>query len=122
VIVTRAGRFVLFVTTLFIVIAWPPQQGRSLAMKTVNWLVDPGGTLPVLPPQLGFGMGDDVRAVEERDEQVRRFDEAYDQGPWMRARLQLKVANDPFDKTTTRQLLLVFGVVVLFATLRVRST
>jgi hypothetical protein len=119
--VSRAGRIVLFATALLIVAAWPPQTGRSLLMKTINWAVDPGGTLPVLPPQLGFGMGDDVRAVEERDEQVRRYDEAYDQGQWTRTRLRLKVAGDPFDKTTVRQLLLVVGVIVAFLAVRARS-
>jgi hypothetical protein len=118
--ITRARRLVLFVTALLIVAAWPPQEGRSLMMKAVNRAVDPAGTLPVLPPQLGFGMGDDVQAVEERDEQVRRFDEAYDEGPLTRMRLRLKVAVDPFEKTTTRQLLLVGGLVVAFVTLGIR--
>jgi hypothetical protein len=68
----------------------------------------------VLPPQLGFGMGDDVQAVEERDEQVRRYDAAYDEGAITRLRLRVKVAGDPFEKTTTRQLLLVAGLVVAF--------
>ena len=116
--VSGAGRMILFATALLIVAVWPPQNGRSLLMKTINWAVDPAGTLPVLPPQLGFGMGDDVRAVEERDEQVRRYDEAYDEGQWMRTRLRLKVAGDPFDKTTVRQLLLVVGVIVAFVAVR----
>ena len=119
--ITRAGRLLLFASTLLIVCAWPPQDGRSLLMKVVNRAADPAGVLPVLPPQLGFGMGDDVRAVEERDEQVRRFDDAYDQGPWMRMRLRMKVASDPFERTTTRQLLLVAGVVVAFLTIRPRQ-
>ncbi len=116
--ITPAGRVTLFVTALIVVLLWPPQEGRSLVMKAVNRAVDPGGTLPVLPPPLGFGLGDDVRAVEEHDEQVRRYDEAYDQGAWMRTRLRLKVARDPFEKSTVRQLLLVAGIVVAFFVFR----
>jgi hypothetical protein len=36
----------------------------------------------------------------------------------MRMRLQLKVAEDPFDRTTERQLLLVVGAVVVFGAVR----
>jgi hypothetical protein len=115
---TPAARWLLFLTALFIVAAWPPQTGRSLLVKGVNWAADPSGTLPALPPQLGFGLGDDVRAVEERDALVRRYDDALAQGEWMRTRLKLKEAHDPFDPVTTRQLLLVVGVVVAFIAVR----
>jgi len=115
---TRAGSWILFLAVLFIVIAWPPAQGRSLMVKAVNRAVDPADALPVLPPQLGFGLSDDVQAVEMRDEIVRRYDQMYALGGVTRARMQLKVADDPFDPSTERQLLLVFGVVVAFLTLR----
>jgi len=115
---TRAGSWILFLDVLFIVIAWPPAQGRSLMVKAVNRAVDPADALPVLPPQLGFGLSDDVQAVEMRDEIVRRYDQMYALGGVTRARMQLKVADDPFDPSTERQLLLVFGVVVAFLTLR----
>ncbi len=110
--------WILFVTALGIVAAWPPDRGRSLLLKTVNWAVDPGNTLPVLPPQLGFGLSDDVREVEERDAVVRRYDEMYDRDAMTRRRMDLKVAKDPFNPSTERQWLLVVGVVVAFATLR----
>ena len=38
-------------TFLAIVVAWPPENDKSLLMKTVNWAADPGNTLPTLPPQ-----------------------------------------------------------------------
>jgi len=101
-----------------IVIAWPPAQGRSLIVKAVNLAVDPADSLPVLPPQLDFGLSDDVQAVEMRDEIVRRYDAMYSLGGMTRVRMRLKVAEDPFDAATERQLLLVFGVVVAFLTLR----
>ncbi len=113
-----ARSWVLFVSALLIVAAWPPEKGRSLLVKTLNWAVDPGDNLPVLPAQLGFGAGDDVRAVEARDEEVRRYDQYLARGGFARTRLQLKVAADPFDPVTERQLLLVAGVIVAFLVLR----
>ena len=62
--------WMLAVVTLLIVCAWPPQDDRSLAMKIVNWAVDPDGTLPVLPDPLALGHGDDPDAVAEHDVQV----------------------------------------------------
>jgi len=97
----------LFGVILFVILAWPPEGDRSLIAKFVNWAVDPAGELPVLPPQLGYGLGDNPVAVEERDAQVRRYDDLYNQGGWTRKRLELKVAGDPLPRGTTRQLLLV---------------
>lgn len=116
--VSGARGWILFLTALAIVAAWPPDRGRSLLVKTVNWVVDPMDTLPVLPPQLGFGLSDDVRAVEERDAIVRHYDDMYDRDAMTRRRMDLKVATDPFNASTERQWLLVVGVVVAFATLR----
>ena len=115
---TRGGLWVLFVTALLMVVAWPPRDERSVAIKLVNWAVDPSGVLPILPPQLGYGLSDDPHAVEERDAIVRQYDELYARGGITRARLQLKVAGDPFNRATERQALLLLGVVVLFLTLR----
>lgn len=116
--VTRKGPWVLLLTALLIVAAWPPDKDRSLVVKALNWLVDPADSLPVLPPQLGFGLSDDPQAVELRDEMVRRYDELFNRDALTRTRLELKVAEDPFNPTTERQLLLVFGIVVAFLTLK----
>lgn len=118
--ISGVRRWVLFLTALGIVVAWPPDRGRSLLVKTVNWAVDPMDTLPVLPPQLGFGVSDDVRAVEERDAMVRHYDDMYDRDAMTRRRMDLKVARDPFAPSTERQWLLVVGVVVAFLALRGR--
>ena len=114
----RTGWWVLLAVALIIVGAWPPERDSSLALKLVNWAVDPFDRLPVLPPQLGFGVSDDYLAVEAHDAQVRRYDAMYNSGGWTRTRLQLKVATDPFNPSTERQLLLAFGVVVVFAVWR----
>lgn len=115
---TRAGWRLLFATAIFLIAAWPPDRDRSLLLKLTNWAVDPGNRLPVLPAQLGYGMGDDLQAVEEHDAQVRLYDHMYAEGGLTRARLQLKVARDPFNPSTERQVLLLIGVVVGFLTIR----
>jgi hypothetical protein len=103
---------------LLVIGVWPPDNDKSLAVKLVNWMVDPLGALPVLPTQLGYGMGDDPQAVEERDAEVRRYDDLYNRGGWTRRRLELKVAADPLNPSTERQLLLAMAAVVLFGVWR----
>ena len=61
-------------------------------MKFVNWVVDPRGELPVLPPQLELGLGDDPDAVAEHDAVTQHYDMLYSRGGWTRRRLELKVA------------------------------
>jgi hypothetical protein len=107
---TSAQWWSLAIVALLIVAAWPPRDDRSLATKFVNWAVDPFDALPVLPPQLGLGVGDDLDAVNARDAIVRYYDELYLQGGWTRRRLLLKVADDPLRPSTARQLLTGLGV------------
>ncbi len=104
----------LLIVALLIVGAWPPADDRSLALKFVNWAVDPGDRLPTLPPPYGPGEGDDLEAVNAHDLQTRTYDELYDRGGWTRLRLELKVAGDPFNPATERQLLVAIGVVAGF--------
>jgi hypothetical protein len=118
---TRPGWWTLLVTALLIVGAWPPERGQSLLLKGVHRAADPTGSLPFLPEQLDFGLSDDPQAVELRDELVRRYDVALASGPLARARLKLKVVDDPFDRATERQILLVFGVVMAFVVMRPRG-
>ena len=103
--------WILFAITLLVAVAWPPQDGKSLAIKFVNWAVDPTQQLPILPQELPLGMGDDPDAVNAHDLQVREYDRLFMQGGWTRRRLELKVADDPFDPTTTRQLLIAIAAV-----------
>ena len=70
---------------------------KSLAVKFVNWAVDPRSELPILPDQLALGLGDDPDAVDDRDLQVQQYDALYLKGGWTRKRLELKVARDPFN-------------------------
>ena len=103
----------LALIAMLLVAAWPPQGDRSLAVKFVNWAVDPMGRLPVLPAPLPRGLGDDPVAVEAHDAETRLYDDLFRQGGWTRRRLDLKVAGDPFNPSTTRQLLA--GLAVLSA-------
>src|ERR1700730_14730784 len=107
---TNAQWWILIVAALLIVFAWPPRDDKSLALKFVNWVVDPSGELPVLPNQLALGQGDDPDAVSAHDLQTQAYDAMYLKGGWSRKRLELKVADDPFNPATERQILVAFGV------------
>src|SRR5436190_22787375 len=103
---TNRQWWVLVFVVVFAIVAWPPQNDRSLAAKFVNWAVDPSDSLPVLPDQLGLGEGDNPDAVAARDIQVQQYDALNAKGGWTRRRLLLKVARDPLSPGTERQLLL----------------
>jgi len=113
--------WILAVCAVLIVTAWPPSEGKSLAAKFVNWAVDPMNQLPTLPDQLSLGSGDDPDAVNARDMQVQQYDALYLKGGWTRKRLQLKVAGDPFDPGTERQLLTVAGLLVALVVWRLSA-
>lgn len=106
--------WVLVVVALLVVCMWPPDEGKSLAVTCVNWLVDPMGELPVMPPPLSFANGDDPAAVTEHDTQAQYYDFLYRKGGWIRRRLDLKVADDPVNPSTERQLLTALGVATAF--------
>ena len=109
----NAQWWVLVAVAAFVVIAWPSDNDRSLALKLTNWAVDPRDELPTLPGPFALGQGDDLHAVESHDLQTRMYDELYNKGGWTRRRLELKVATDPFNPATERQVLT--GIVVLTA-------
>lgn len=106
--------WLLSIAALLIVAAWPPGDDKSLAAKFVNWGVDPWDELPILPPRLALGQGDDPDAVYEHDLQVQQYDALYLKGGWARTRLKLKVAGDPFDPSTERQVLTLLAVAIAF--------
>jgi hypothetical protein len=114
--------WILVSVALAIVFVWPPRDDRSLAMKVVNWAVDPNNELPVLPDQLALGLGDDPEAVAAHDDVTQRYDALYARGGWMRRRLELKVARDPFNASTERQVLTAIAVVTAFLTWRLGTT
>jgi len=106
---------------VLLVCLWPPANDRSLAVRIVNWAVDPRGELPVLPEPFALGAGDDPDAVAEHDAQVQAYDARYAQGGWMRRRLELKVARDPFNAAMERQVILALGIVAAFLLWRMNA-
>ena len=114
--------WLLVIVALFTVAVWPPAQDKSLAVKVVNWAVDPWNELPVLPEQLALGLGDDPDAVNAHDLQVQHYDALYLKGGWTRRRLELKVATDPFNPSTERQLLVGLGVLTALLVWRLAGT
>ena len=110
----NAQWWLLVIVALFIVAAWPSDADKSLALKVTNWAVDPNDELPILPGPFAAGQGDDLDAVEAHDLQTRMYDELYDKGGWTRVRLELKVATDPFNPSTERQVLTGIGVLTAF--------
>ncbi len=106
--------WLLLVVALLIVFLWPPADSKSLALKFVNWAVDPWDDLPTLPPPLPLGVGDDPQAVEIHDIQTQQYDAVYQRGGWSRTRLTLKVADDPLEPSTERQILTALAVVAVF--------
>ena len=105
--------FLLFVA-LVIVFLWPPRDNQSLAVKFVNWVVDPWDVLPILPGPLPLGMGDNPEAVSLHDLLTQQYDALYVKGGWTRRRLELKVTSDPLDPSTERQVLTGIAVAAAF--------
>ena len=93
-----------------VIIAWPPEQDRSVALKAVNWLADPANTLPTLPGPLAPGLDDDADAVTAHDTEMAEYDRLFASSKTMQIRLRLKVAADPLNSSTERQVLTALGV------------
>ena len=117
----RRASTLLAAFAVLLVCLWPPANDRSLAVRIVNWAVDPRGELPVLPEPFALGAGDDPDAVAEHDAQVQAYDARYVQGGWMRRRLELKVARDPFNAAMERQVILALGIVAAFLLWRMNA-
>jgi hypothetical protein len=110
----NAQWWIMLATALLLVALWPPAEDRSLAVKFVNWAVDPNDRLPTLPGPLALGQSDDPNAVNAHDMHTRMYDELYNKGGWTRVRLEMKVAKDPFNPATERQVLVALGVLAAF--------
>ncbi len=101
---------------MFVLLAWPA-GGGSLAVKSIRWLADPGGTLPHLPPPLSMELGDNGDAVAEHDAAEQAYYAVAASSGWTRTRLRLTELNDPFEPATERQLIVavaVFGVLLVW--------
>jgi len=106
----RAQWTTIWVVAVFLILAWPSGDSKSLGAKVVNWAVDPGDALPTMPPQLPMSLDDDGDAVTAHDALEQEYDDAYQRSSATRLRMRLKEAGDPLDASTERQLLAGMGV------------
>lgn len=100
----------VWLLAVLLVLAWPPASGRSLAVKAVNWLADPSGRLPRRPQPLSMELDDDAEAVAAHDFEEAAYETLYQSSGAMRLRLRLRDAEEPFDPTTERQLLVAIAI------------
>ena len=114
----RAQWIVICVATVVLVAGWPPDTGRSLAVKAINWIADPAEMLPPPPPALPMGLDDNGDAVAEHDTQARNYDDARQRSRLNRLRMSLKEMEGPLDPQTERQLLAGFAVLSALLTWR----
>jgi hypothetical protein len=107
----RTQWIIIWSVAALLVLAWPPADGKSLGVKTLNWLADPAGALPSAPEALPMALDDDGDAVAAHDALEQEYYRAYGSSAITRRRLILKEAGDPFDPATERQVLVGIGVV-----------
>ena len=93
-------------------VLWPLDRGRSLAVKTINWLADPRGELPRRPSPLAIGVDDDADVVTAHDTEEHAYEAMYRESWWSRARLRLRDAEDPLDPSTERPLLIAAAALI----------
>ena len=106
----RRQWLLIWIAAVILILAWPPREGQSLAVKTVRWLADPRGDLPSFPEPLPMGVGDDGDAVAEHDLKIQEYYEFVEASSTNRLRLRLKDAEEPLEPATERQLLTAFGI------------
>ena len=109
----RAQWSIIWTVAMLVVLGWPPDAGRSLLVKAVNWGADPGGALPALPRPLPMGLDDNGDAVAAHDLEEAEYYRLHDRSRLTRWRMTLKDMGEPLDPSTERQLLA--GIAVLSA-------
>ena len=109
----RAQWSIIWTVAVLLLLVWPPDKGRSLAVKALNWAVDPRDALPDLPVPLPMSLDDDGDAVAAHDALEAEYYRRRDSSTAARWRMTMKMAADPLDPLTERQLLV--GVAVLSA-------
>ena len=118
----RAQWPILWTVAVLLVLAWPPDRGRSLGVKAVNWLADPTGSLPTLPAPLPMALDDDGDAVPAHDAEEAEYYRVRASSPTTRWRMRMKEASDPLDSATERQLLVGLAVMSALGVWRLSGT
>jgi hypothetical protein len=101
----------IWTVAILLILAWP-EQNQSLAIKAINWGVDPFQTLPRTPSPLAPGLGDDMPAVQEHDAEEAAYYYMYSSSRISRLRLQLRDLRDPLEPSTERQILVGLAILV----------
>src|ERR1700730_15153404 len=109
----RAQASIIWSVAVLLVLGWPPDKGRSLLVKALNWGADPSGSLPALPRPLPMGLDDNGDAVVAHDLEEAEYYRVHDGSRVARWRVALKERGEPLDPSTEWQLLV--GVAVLSA-------
>lgn len=113
---------IMWIVALLLILGWPPDQGRSLGVKAVNWLADPRHSLPVQPAPLPAGLDDNGDAVSAHDAEEAEYYRQYTRSGVTRLRLKLRDATEPFDATTERQILAGVGILSALLVWRLNRT
>ena len=100
----------IWTLSVLIVLFWPGQQNRSLAIKALNWIADPNNTLPRLPDDFSLEVGEDPNIVTAHDTQEAEYRRIYAGSSFVRLRIRLRDMPEPFDPTTQKQVLAAIGV------------
>ena len=112
---------IIWIVSVSLILFWPPERGRSLAIKTANWLADPNDTLASLPPQLPIGLDDNGDAVAAHDALQAEYYRQYESSRLTRLRMKLKDAAEPFDAATERQILAALGILAVLVLWRLNG-
>jgi hypothetical protein len=112
---------VIWIVAVVLILGWPADSGRSLAVKVANWLADPANSLPSLPSQLPIGLDDNGDAVAAHDAEEAEYYRAYASSRVTRLRMMLKTASDPLDPPTERQILAGVGILSALAVWRLNG-
>lgn len=99
-----------WILAIVIVLCWPGQRSRSLAIKALNWAADPANTLPRQPGEFSLEDGEDPVAVTAHDTQEAEYNRVYAGSRLARLRIHLRDMPDPFDPSTQQQILAAIGV------------
>src|SRR5437764_420522 len=76
----RAQWRIIWIVAILLIVAWPPEEGKSLLVKAINRAADPFDALPDLPPPLPMGLDDNGDAVAAHDLQASEFYRVYASG------------------------------------------
>ena len=109
----KAQWSIIWFVAILLILGWPPDKGRSLGIKALNWIVDPNNSLPPQPEPLPIGLDDNGDAVAEHDALEAEYYRQYTSSSFARLRFKLKSASDPLEPATERQILV--GIAVLSA-------